>query len=101
MTHLKIHETKYQLPVIQLIYKFVKNIKETNTVEKCITEIWANYMGNEHKAPLLSVDRRTSHESHDDLQLPTHMMLYVLTTETKLELNPTTQKRRLSFGQQT
>jgi len=24
----------------------VKNIKETNTVEKCIKEIWANYTGN-------------------------------------------------------
>jgi hypothetical protein len=73
-----------------------KQILLKNVPKKFGPIIWVT----EHKAPLLSVDRRTPHESHDDLQLSTHTRLYVLTTKTKLQLNPTTEKRCLSFGQQ-
>jgi hypothetical protein len=50
----------------------VKNIKETNTVENVSKKFGPIIRVTEHKAPLLSVDRRTPHESHDDLQLPTY-----------------------------
>lgn len=72
-----------------------KQILLKNVSKRFESIIWVT----KHKAPLLSVDR-TPHESHDDLQLPTHIRPYVLPTKTKLQLNPTTQKRCLSFGQQ-
>jgi hypothetical protein len=50
----------------------VKNIKETNTVKNVSKKFGPIIQVTEHKATLLSGDRRTPHEFHDDLQLPTH-----------------------------